>query len=80
MVAAGMLIWGQTVLEARLRGWGFIAYWLVCLVFIGLAMLTALLDIRAVRRRIRDQQRDLIRSTLDEIESDAKQNESGSKQ
>jgi membrane protein implicated in regulation of membrane protease activity len=61
IVAAGMLIWGQTFLRPWLSGLGFVAYWLACLVFTGLAMLTALLDIWAVRRRTRDQHRDLLR-------------------
>lgn len=72
IVAGGMLIWGQTVLKSRLDGAGFIIYWLICFCFTGLAMLTALLDIRALRRRTRDQHRDLFRHTLEEIEDEKK--------
>ena len=57
IIAAGMLIWGQTILKPRLEGVGFVIYWLVCMGFTALAMLTALLDIWAVRRRTRDQHR-----------------------
>ena len=37
--------------------------------FTGLALLTALLDIWAVRRRTREQQRDLLQRIFDEAES-----------
>lgn len=66
IIAAGMLIWGQTILKPRLEGAGFVIYWLVCMGFTALAMLTALLDIWAVRRRTRDQQRELLRRIFDE--------------
>ncbi len=69
IIAAGMLIWGQTILKPRLEGVGFVIYWLVCMGFTALAMLTALLDIWAVRRRTRDQHRDLLRRIFDERSS-----------
>jgi membrane protein implicated in regulation of membrane protease activity len=65
MVSAGMLIWGQTFLKPLLDGLVFVVYWLACLGFTGLAMLTALLDVRAVRRRARDHQRDLLQRIID---------------
>jgi len=70
IVATGMLIWGQTFLKPHLVGAGFVIYWLVCMGFTGLAMLTALLDIWAVRRRTRDQQRDLLQQIFDENDSE----------
>ena len=69
LIAAGMLIWGQTILKPHLEGIGFVLYWLACLAFTGLALLTALLDIWAVRRRTREQQRDLLQRIFDEAES-----------
>ena len=69
VIAAGMLIWGQTILKPYLRGIGFVLYWLACMAFTGLALLTALLDIWAVRRRTREQQRDLLQRIFDEGES-----------
>ena len=71
IIAAGMLIWGQTLLKPYLEGVGFVIYWLVCMVFTALSMWTALLDIWAVRRRTRDQQRDLLQRIFDEAESNA---------
>ncbi len=65
LVAVGMLIWGLTWLQARLTGLAFVAYWLGCLGFTGLALLTALLDARAVRRRLREENRELFRRTMD---------------
>ena len=75
LIAAGMLIWGQTILEPYLEGIGFVLYWLACLAFTGLALVTALLDIWAVRRRTREQHRDLLQRIFDEAESN-KENES----
>ncbi len=75
LIAAGMLIWGQTILKPYLEGIGFVLYWLACLAFTGLALVTALLDIRAVRRRTREQHRDLLQRIFDEAESN-KENES----
>jgi len=69
LIAAGMLIWGQTILKPYLEGMGFVLYWLACLAFTGLALLTALLDIWAVRRRTREQQRDLLHRIFDEAEA-----------
>jgi len=70
ILAGGMLIWGQTLLKPHLTDFVFVVYWLICLFFTALAILTALLDIRALRRRTRDQQRELFRHTMDGIESD----------
>ena len=69
LIAAGMLIWGQTILKPHLAGIAFVLYWLACLVFTGLALITALLDIWAVRRRTREQQRDLLQRILNEGKS-----------
>jgi hypothetical protein len=69
LIAAGMLIWGQTILKPYLEGIGFVVYWLSCMAFTGLALVTALLDIWAVRRRTREQQRDLLQRIFDEAES-----------
>src|SRR5216117_368275 len=69
LIAAGMLIWGQTILKPHLAGIAFVLYWLACLVFTGLALITALLDIWAVRRRTREQQRDLLQRIFDEADA-----------
>lgn len=73
-VAAGMLIWGKIVLDPYLTGVLFLVYWAVCFVFTLGAIIIALLDIRAVRRRVRNQQRDLIQRTLEGVEAKAKPN------
>ncbi len=70
IIAAGMLIWGQTLLKPYLEGVGFVIYWLVCMVFTALSMWTALLDIWAVRRRTRNQHRDLLQQVFEEREPD----------
>lgn len=69
-LAFGMLIWGQTVLREKLQRLPvlFLIYWGICFLFTFSAIVTALLDIRATRRRAREEQQDLLRRTLDDIE------------
>jgi hypothetical protein len=64
IVAAGLLIWGQTVLKPHLDGIWFLLYWLVCFGFTALAMLTALLDFWIMRRKSRQSQKDLLQKAL----------------
>src|SRR5258705_4461520 len=68
-VAGGMLIWGQTVLKPHLDGIGFLIYWAVCFLFTFAAIGIALVDMRAVRQRVRAEQEALIRRTLANLES-----------
>ncbi len=70
--ALGMLLSGETVFRGRLSKLEFVAYWLVCIGFTGLAMVAAFLDLRALQRRIRQEQRELIERTLKEIETEAR--------
>jgi hypothetical protein len=72
-VAAGMLIWGQTILKPILEGVWYVIYWLICFFFTIAAIGIALLDVRAVRRRTREEQTELIRKTLEKIEAEAKE-------
>src|SRR5260370_42060801 len=69
-----MLVCGQTMLENRLRQSPFLtlAYWLVCFVFTALAMLAAVLDLRYVRSRTRQEQRQLLEDILKKIETEAR--------
>ena len=69
VVAFAMLMWGQTFLKPRLTGWCFVVYWMACFVFTGLAILTALLDMRATRRRSREEQRHLLERTWEDIKN-----------
>lgn len=69
-IAAGMLIWGQTILRPHLTGFVFAVYWLCCFGFTFVTIFIALLDVRAVRRRLREEQKeqaDLLRRTLEDI-------------
>jgi hypothetical protein len=68
-LAAGLLIWGQTVLQPWLHGVWFLIYWLSCFVLTGLAILTAILDLRATRRRARQEQRDLLEKSWQDIKN-----------
>ncbi|MGA2864337.1 MAG: hypothetical protein ABSF95_07600 [Verrucomicrobiota bacterium] len=71
-VALAMLIAGQTVLRGGLSALGFMFYWLVCLVLTGLAIVVALRDLRALRRRNLEEQRNLFQATLKQIATEAR--------
>jgi hypothetical protein len=64
----GFLVWGQTVLRERLKGPAFLAYWGCCFLFTFAAIVIALLDLRATRKRAQREHQELIRRTLNEIE------------
>ena len=65
--AAVMLVLGQTLLKSYLAGLVFIFYWLGCFLLTGLTIVTALIDARAVRRKAREQQQDLLQDALGKI-------------
>lgn len=71
-LSAGLLLCGQTFLRPHLEGFVFAVYWLCCFGFTFVTLGIALLDLRAVRRRIleehRQQQAELLQRTLDEVE------------
>lgn len=71
-VAAGMVIWGQIVLDPYLKGIWFILYWTACALITVLAIATALLDLIVLRRRARREQRELFRKSF-ELERDDSQ-------
>jgi hypothetical protein len=68
-LAAGMLIAGQTGLRARLQEQPrmFVYYWSACFLFTGLTLMTALWDLRAVRRRSRQERAELAKKTWSDI-------------
>jgi signal transduction histidine kinase len=69
-IAAGLLIWGQTVFKPWLKGLAFIAYHAIVFLFTMLAIFTALLDIWIIRRRTRRERRELIQRTLGKLPVD----------
>ena len=72
LAAVAMLFCGETVLKGKLGILAFLTFWLVCFALPGLAVVVAFLDVRALQRRIRREQRDLLDSTLKKIEAEAK--------
>jgi hypothetical protein len=70
--AVGMLICGETLLKDRLNRLSLVAYWLTCFVLTGLAMIAAFRDLRALQQRTRQQQRELLETTLKQIETEAR--------
>lgn len=78
--AVVLLFAGQTILKEWLqaRPVAFLIFWLVCFLFVGLALLTALLDLAMMRRRVRDEQRELFEETLEKIERTKAEQRGGS--
>jgi hypothetical protein len=72
LTALVMLICGETVLKGKFGNLAFLAYWLGCLACTVVAIIVALADARAVQRRISREQRNLLESTVKEIEVEAK--------
>jgi membrane protein implicated in regulation of membrane protease activity len=70
-VAFGLLVWGQTVLRDRLKGVSFLLYWASCFLFTLGAIVVAMLDVRATRRRAREEQDELLKRTLEQIEDES---------
>jgi hypothetical protein len=66
-------VWGQTVLRTRLEHHPklFVTYWFGCFLLTSAAIVTALLDVRATRKRARAEHESLIQRTLEEIEREA---------
>ena len=64
LAAIATLIAGESLLRNRLSPAAFLVFWAMCFVFSGLAVLIAMLDIAATRRRIRKEHRDLLESTF----------------
>ena len=67
-----MLILGLTVLSGTLKRDSFLIYWLTCFLLTGLAAILALVDMMIIRRQSRDEQRELIKTTLEQAEKEAK--------
>jgi len=72
LAAMAMLICGDTVLKDKLGLLAFFIYWVVCFALTGLAIMVAFLDVRALQRRIRREQRDLFDTIVKKIEAEAK--------
>jgi membrane protein implicated in regulation of membrane protease activity len=67
LAAIAMLVADEYLLQGRLTGLAFLAYWLVCFIFTLLAICAAFLDVRALRRSTREEQRALFEQTLQNI-------------
>jgi len=67
-IAFGLLVWGETVLKPILTGFLFLIYWVGCFVFTIAAIVIALLDVRAVRRRTQAERRELLERSFQDIE------------
>jgi hypothetical protein len=78
-MAAGLLIWGQTLLKPYLNGVGFLFYWFLCFVFTVIAIFIALLDMRAVRRHLHQQNREIVERAISEAKKASREKSHQSK-
>jgi biotin transporter BioY len=62
-----MLLLGLTFFQNHMRPKVFIIYWLTCMLLTTMTMIIALLDLRAVRQRSRQEKSELARSVLGEF-------------
>jgi hypothetical protein len=76
-LAFGMLIWGQIVLRNRLHGLAFLIYWAGCFLFTLAAIVTAMLDVRATRKRAQNEHNELVRRTLEDLKRKDASDDSG---
>ncbi len=65
-----MVICGMTVFASKLKGIGFIFYWLACAGFTGLAALVAVVEMLVIRRQSRALQKELLKETLSALEKE----------
>jgi hypothetical protein len=71
LCAVGLLVAGETILKGRLDGMGFLLYWMICFLCTGLAIVTAYVDAKALQMKSRREARELLESTLSNIQHDA---------
>lgn len=71
VLAIGLLIAGETLLEGWLGPLGFILLWTVCFVLTAAAIVIAFADARATAARTVREQRELFDSTLKKIPDEA---------
>ena len=72
LCALALLVAGETILKSRLDGVVFLLYWGLCFVLTGLAILTAYIDARALQIKSRKETRELLQTTLNKIQNDAR--------
>jgi hypothetical protein len=72
LIALGMLSWGLIFLGPFLfkRPILFVIYWAGCACFTGISMIIALLDMRVMRRRSREEQIALAKRAFSEMTED----------
>jgi hypothetical protein len=68
--ALAMVVTGETVLREKLRSnpAAFLVFWMVCVILVGISILIAILDLAVMRRRLREEQRQLVEDTIRQIE------------
>jgi membrane protein required for beta-lactamase induction len=77
LIALVMLVVGETLLKGRLGNLGFVLYWLICAAFTLSAGSVALVDMAAVRKRLRQEQRKLIEDTLRDMPDEKNESRRG---
>jgi hypothetical protein len=77
ILAGGLLVWGLTFLGPTLvrNPLVFLIYWFSCFLFTGLALIIAAYDMMIIRRRTREEQRQMFKKTFDESPISTKESE-----
>src|SRR5216684_4300864 len=70
-LAMAMVAAGERLIRSRSNPVLELVYWLVCFLLTAVAIVAAMLDFRALKQRILSEQRDLVETTLKEIQSEA---------
>jgi hypothetical protein len=68
ILAGAMLLWGQTLLQTRLSGKAYIIYWTLCFLVTGLALIISLWDTFRLKRLMRQEEKELLKTVWDQIE------------
>lgn len=68
-----MLIVGETVLRGSLPAAGFLIYYIICLLLTAAAIMIALADARASAQRTVQEQRDLLNSTIQNLQREIRE-------
>lgn len=71
VAAVALLAAGQTLLEGRLTGLGFLVYWMACFALTGVAVFIAVWDARAVARETLKEHRAILNDAIRELRKDS---------
>jgi hypothetical protein len=69
-IAIVMVVAGEFLLPGRFSPYAQLTYWFICFIFVGAAMLVAVVDMLMMRQESRNEQRALLERTIREIQEE----------